>query len=143
MLSYSCAYTFDVSEFFFAIFRTVKEKGCFGKKFCTVRFLMRLKNDYINFKLLIFFLFLTHESINSVFSSWILFSIASALFLDVLLNQIHIASISSWFLGTQGSTTCSIYGFLILSRTPQDSIDTTAFNSFIFSSVYVRTVKIS
>ena len=46
-------------------------------------------------------------------------------------------------LRTQGSTIDSIYELLILSRAPQDSIDTTVSKSFISSSVCKRTTKIT
>ena len=64
-------------------------------------------------------------------------------FSDFLSNQIHKARISSWFLEAQSSTIYFIYGLLLLSRAPQDSIDATVSKSFISSSVYVRTAKIS
>ena len=35
----------------------------------------------------------------------------------------------------------SIYGLLLLSRAPQDSIDTTVSKLFISSSVYIQTAK--
>ena len=100
------------------------------------------KNDYSNSKLLIFSFSHAYKYTNSAFSSWIPFSIASALFQDFPPNQTHIVRISFWFWETQGSTIDSIYGLLLLSRAPQDSIDTTS-KSFISSSVYIRTVKIS
>ena len=84
---------------------------------------MCLKNDYNNFKALN--IFLTKQRLtNSAFSSWILFSIGSALFQDFLPNQTHIARISFCFLETQGSTIDFIYGLLLFSKAPKDSIDT-------------------
>ena len=133
--SYSCTYTFDVSFVSFAIFSTiskVKEKGCFGQTFCAFKILLELeqlftclKNDCSNFKAKTdFFLSSTHKYANSVFSSWIPFSIASTLFQDFLPNQTHIAIICFWFLETQGSTLDSICGLLLPSRAPKERIDT-------------------
>ena len=96
----------------------------------------------MNFKTVIFFS-LTHIHTNSAFSSGILFSIASALFQGFLSNQTHIVKIPFLFLETQGSTIDSIYEFLLLSRAPQDSIDTTVSKLFIFTSIYIRAAKIS
>ena len=48
-----------------------------------------------------------------------------SLFQDSLQNQTHTAKISFWFLENQGLTIDSIYGSLLLSRAPQDSMDTT------------------
>ena len=45
-----------------------------------------------------------------------------------------LAKICFGFLETQGSTIDSIYGLLLLSSAPQDSIDTTVSKMFIFSS---------
>ena len=125
----------------FAIFRTVskvKEKGCFSKTFCKFKILFEWEiyisyiplNDYTNFKTVIFFP-LTHIHTNYAFSSGMLFSIASA-FQDFLSNQTHIVKILFWFLGTPGSTIDSIYELLLLSRAPQDSIDTTVSQSRLF-----------
>ena len=50
---------------------------------------------------------------------------------------------SWWSWETQGSTIDSMYGLSLLSRSPQDSIDKTVSKSFISSSVYIRTAKIS
>ena len=72
----------------------------------------------------------THK--NLAFSSGILFSIASALFQYFLSNQTHIAKIPFWFLETQGSSIDSIYELLLLSRAPQDSIDTAVSLSRLF-----------
>ena len=72
----------------------------------------------------------THK--NLAFSSGILFSIASALFQDFLSNQTHIAKIPFWFLETQGSSIDSIYELLLLSRAPQDSVDTAVSLSRLF-----------
>ena len=90
----------------FAIFKTVskvKEKRCFGKRFCKFKILFEweiyifyiLYNDYMNFRTLFFF-FLSPPHIihaNSTFSSGILFFVASALFQDFFPNQTHIAKI--------------------------------------------------
>ena len=73
----------------------------------------------MNFKTVIFFL--SHTYINSAFSTGILFPIASSLFLS---NQTHIVKIPFLFLETQSATIDSIYGLLLLSRVPHDSIDT-------------------
>ena len=40
-------------------------------------------------------------------------------------------------------TVDSIHGLLLLSRAPQDRIDTTVSKLFISSSVYIKTTKIS
>ena len=82
----------------------------------------------MNFKTVFF---LSHTYSNSAFSSGILFSIASALFQDFLSNQTHIAKIPFRCLETQGSTIDSIYGLLLLSRAPQDNIDTTVSSSLL------------
>ena len=85
-VSYSCTYTFDVCFVSFDILSTiskVKEKGCFGQKFCAFKILFELeqfftclKNDYSSFKAKTdFFLSSIHKYANSVFSSWIPFSI--------------------------------------------------------------------
>ena len=71
------------------------------------------------------------------------FSIASALFYDFLSNQTHIAKISFRFLETQDSTVNSIYGWLLLSRAPQDVTDTAIYKVDYFFSGNVRTGKIS
>ena len=60
-----------------------------------------------------------------------------------LFNQTYIAKISFWLVETQGSKIGSIYGLLLLLRTSHHSIGTTVFESFISSSVYVRTAKIN
>ena len=89
----------------------------------------------------------THTHITQIhkshFISSILFFIASVLLQDFLQSQTHIARISFRFSETQGSTVDSIYGLLLLSRTPEDSKDVTVLKSFISSSVYLRTIKIS
>ena len=103
---------------------------------------MLTKNDYRNFKAVKFYPH-AHKYTNSAFSPWILFSIASARFQDFLPNQTYIASIYFWFLKTQGFTIDSIYGLLLFSRAPKDSMDTTVFKLFISSSVYIKTAKVS
>ena len=85
----------------------------------------------MNFKTVVFF----HIHTDSAFSSGILFFIAPTLFQGFRSNQTHIAKIPFWFLETQGSTIDSIYELLLLSRAPQDSIDTTDIISFISPSV--------
>ena len=72
-----------------------------------------------------YYFFLTHKYTDFAFSSWIIFSIASALSQDIFPNQTHTANISLRCLETQGSTIDSIYGLLLLSRAPKDTIDTT------------------
>ena len=80
---------------------------------------------------------------NSAFSLWILFSTASALFQNFFRNETHIKRTSFWFWERKGSTIGSIYGLILLSRAPQDGIDTTVSKSFISFSVHIRTAKIS
>ena len=53
-------------------------------------FLYALKIIIVISKLLTFFLYHTHKNTNSAFSSWILSSIAFALFQDFLPNENHI-----------------------------------------------------
>ena len=109
-----------------------------------LHFLYPLKMITVISKLLFFFSHThTHKCTNSTFSSWILFSIASAIFQNFFTNQTHTAMIYFWFLETQGSTINSIYGLLFLSKAPQDSIDTTASKLFMYSSIYIRTAKLS
>lgn len=69
--------------------------------------------------------------------------IASLILQDFPLDESRIASIFFWFLETKDSTHDCTCGLLLLSRAPQASIDARVFNSFIFSSLYTRTVKIS
>ena len=78
------------------------------------KFLTCLKNDYSNFKAANFFLSHTHTQIYKF----------CFLFQDFLPNQAYIARISFWFLETQGSAINFIYGLLLFSRAPKDSIDT-------------------
>ena len=78
-----------------------------------------------------------NKYINSDFSSWILFFVASAIFQDFLPNQIHITKIPSWFLETQGSTIYSLNGLLRLSRASQDGIDATVSKLFVSSAPFV------
>ena len=89
-------------------------------------------------RLLIFFFSHNIKYTNSAFSSWILFSVASAHFQDFYPNQDHIAKISFWLLEIQGSTIDSIYRLVFLLRAPQDSI---AFYVDYFFSSNIRTVK--
>ena len=67
---------------------------------------------------LYFFFSLTNKYTNSAFCSWILFSIA---FFKIKPTQRR----SLWFLEKQGPAIDYIYGLLLLSRAPQDSIDAT------------------
>ena len=48
-----------------------------------------------------------------------------------LQNQTHTAKISFWLLEKQDPTIDSIYGLLLLSRAPQDSIDTTVLSIYL------------
>ena len=63
-------------------------------------------------------------------------------FQDFLSNQTHITKISFWFWEKQGSTIDSVYGLLLLSRAPHDSIGTTVL-SRVFLLCNIRTAKIS
>ena len=65
-----------------------------------------------------------------------------SLFQDFLQNQTHAAKIFFGFLEKQGPTINSIYGLLLLSRAPQDSIDTTILIVY-FLFCNIRTPKIS
>ena len=71
----------------------------------------------------------THKYPNFAFSSWTLFLIASLY--DFLPNQ------------TQDFPVDYIYELLLLSKTPQDNLDTTVFKAFISPSVLIETAKIS
>ena len=97
-------------------------------------FLTCLKNDYSNFKTVIFFLSHTHSHkyTNSAFGSR--FSSQS---------NPHSEDLFLMLRKGKGSTIDSMYRLYLLSRAPQDSIDTIVSKLFISSSVYIRTVKIS
>ena len=62
--------------------------------------------------------------------------IASLILQDFPLDESHIVSIFFWFLETKDSTHDCICGLLLLSRAPQDSINTTIFKLFISSSLF-------
>ena len=86
----------------------------------------------------IFFLS-SHKYTNSAFCSWILFFTASTFFrISFPIKPTYRRSF--WFLETQGSTISSIYELLLLSREPQDSIDTTVL-SCLFLLCNIRTAK--
>ena len=71
---------------------------------------------------LYFFFSLTNKYTNSAFCSWILFSIA---FFRIFFKIKPTQRRSLWFLEKQGPAIDYIYGLLLLSRAPQDSIDAT------------------
>ena len=127
--SYFCVCTFDV--FIVSFLTNLRSVSKIKGKDVLVRSSANLKSFlngdlhfFIYLKSCCFFFSHTHIHTNFAFGSLVLFSIASALFQDFLSNQTHIAKIPFWFLETQGSTIDSIYGLLLLSRAPQDSIDT-------------------
>ena len=152
MFHYFCAHTFDVS--FVCFLRhfqggSLKEKACFGRKFRKFKILFAWEiYIFIYLKMitwiskLLFFLSPPHIiHTNSAFISWLLFSITSALFQDFLSNQTHRVKIPFWFLETHGSTINSIYELLLLSRAPQDIIDTTVSLSRLFLLLYYKNCK--
>ena len=83
----------------------------------------------MNFKTVIFF---PSQTQIPFLAKGYFFLIMLALFQDFLSNQTHTAKIPFWFLETQGLTVDSIYGLLLLSKAPQDSIDTTVSLSRLF-----------
>ena len=110
----------------------------FWIKFCNSKFLFEydIYNSYalkmitvISKFLNYFSLSRTHKYPNFAFSSWTLFLIASLY--DFLPNQ------------TQDFPVDYIYELLLLSKTPQDNLDTTVFKAFISPSVLIETAKIS
>ena len=118
----------------FAIFKTVskvKEKDVLARSSANLKTFLNKRFTVLTFLISYFQFSHTHTH---KFRSWLrdIFSIASALFQDFLSNHTHIARIPFWFLETQGSTTDSIYGLLLLSRAPQDSVDTTVSVSRLF-----------
>ena len=86
----------------------------------------------MDFETVIFFLFPTQYIQIPLLGLGYFFSIASVLFHDFLSNQTHIAKMSFWFLELQGSTFDYIKELLLLSRVPQDSLDTTVSLARIF-----------
>ena len=84
-----------------------------------------LKVIHTDFKTVDFLHTNTQSYTNYACSSWIIFLLPQSLLRIFFHNQTHRASISFQFLETQGSTMDAIYGLLLLSRTPQDGIDTT------------------
>ena len=90
---------------------------------------------------LLFFFSLTHKDTNSTLLMDTFFH-CLGLFQDSLENQTRTAKISFWFLEKQGPTIDSVHGLLLLSKAPQDSIDTTVLSVyFLFRNI--RTAKIS
>ena len=59
-----------------------------------------------------------------------------------LQNQTHTAKIFFWLLEKQDPTIDSIYGLLLLSKAPQDSIDTTVLSVY-FPFYNITTSKLS
>ena len=116
----------------FAIFRTVSKgkKDVLVKSSALLDFLYSLKMITVISKLLIFFS-LTHTffPLPQPFFR-VVFPIKSTQRRSLRDSQKHSVTI------------CYIYGLLLLSRAPQNTIDTTVSKPFI-SSVYIRTAKIS